>query len=114
MCVRVRPSWGKSSAETVRGSVVSLFSCARARRVKSCRGTLARTHTHTQLRPWALSHMHTMRLSLGLGLGPGALGSHTQNWYFIPRWDAFSVSFLELRVAGRSTEPLEPHNQPKP
>lgn len=100
MCVRLCPSWGKSSAETVRGSVVSLFSCARARRVKSCRGS----RTHTQLRPWALSHTHTMRLRrLGLGLGPRALGSHTRNWYFIPRWDVFSVS----------TELLEPHNQPK-
>lgn len=98
MCVRVCPSWGKSSAETVRGSVVSLFSCARARRVKSCRDS----RTHTQLQPWALSHTHTMRLRrLGLGLGPRALGSHTRNWYFVPLWDAFSVSFLELRVAGR-------------
>lgn len=110
MCVRGCPSWGKSLAEPVGGSVVSLFSCARAQGVKSCRGSRA----HTQLRPWALSHTHTMRLRrLGLGLGPRPLGSHTRNWYFIPRWDAFSVSSLELRVAGRSTELLEPHNQPK-
>lgn len=100
MCVRVCPRWGTSRAETARGSVVSLYSCARARRVKSCRGS--RAHT---LRPWALSHTHTMRpRRLGLGLGPRALGSHTRSWYFMPRWDAFSVSPLELRVAGRSTE----------
>lgn len=106
MCVRVCPSWGKSSAETVRGSVVSLFSCARARRVKSCRGS----RTHALLRPWALSHTHTMRRRrLGFGLGPRALGSHTRNWYFIPALGCL----LSLRVAGRSTELLEPHNQPK-
>lgn len=100
MCVRVCPGWGTGPAETVRGSVVSLYSCARARRVKSCRGS--RAHT---LRPWALSHAHTTRPRRpGLGLGPRALGSHTRSWYFMPRWDAFSVSPLGLRVAGRSTE----------
>lgn len=100
MRVRVCPRWGTSPAETVRGGVVSLYSCARARRVKSCRGS--RAHT---LRPWALSHTLTTRpRRLGLGLGPRALGSHTHNWYFMPRWDAFSVSPPELRVAGRSTE----------
>lgn len=68
MCVCVRPSWRMSPALTGRGGAASLFSCARARRVKSCRGSL----THT-LRPWALSHIRTMRLRrLGLGLGPRA------------------------------------------
>lgn len=107
MRVRVCPSWGtQSSAEALRGSAVSLFSCARARRVKSCRGS--RAHTRL-LRPWALSHTHTMRRRrLGLGLGPRALGSHTPGAGM-----PFSVSFLELRVAGRSREPLEPHNQAK-
>lgn len=103
MCVCMRPSWRMSSIQTGRGSVASLFSCARARRVKSCRGSL----THT-LGPWALSHIHTMRLGrLGLGLGPRALGSHTLNQYFIPPWDADSVPVVVLRVAGRSTAPSE-------
>lgn len=101
MCVCVCPSWRMSSVQTGRGSVASLFSCARARRVKSCRGSL----THT-LRPRALSQIHTMRLRcLGLGLGPRALGSHTLNQYFIPAWDSDSVPVAVLRVAGRSTAP---------
>lgn len=90
-----------SSVETGRGNAVSLFSCARARRVKSCRGA----HTHT-LWPWAPSHIHTMRLScLGLGPGPRALGSHTLNQYFISAWDSDSVAVTVLRVAGRSAAP---------
>ena len=101
MCVFVCPSWRMSSVQTGRDSVASLFSCARARRVKSCRGSL----THT-LRPWALSHIHTMRLRRpGLGLGPRALGSHTLNQYFIPAWDSDSVPVTVLRVAGRSSAP---------
>lgn len=78
MCVFVCPSWRMSSGQTGRGSVASLFSCGRARRVKSCRDSL----THT-LRSWGLSQIHTMRpRSPGLGLGPRALGSHTLNQYF--------------------------------
>lgn len=101
MCVCVCPSWRMSSVQTGRGSVASLFSCTRARRVKSCRGSL----THT-LRPWALSHIHTMRLGrLGLGPGPRALGSHTLNQYFIPALDSDSVPVTVRRVAGRSTAP---------
>lgn len=84
--------------QTERGSVASLFSCARAPRVKSCRGTL----THT-LRPWALSLTHTMGLRrLGSGLGPQALSSHTLNQCLIPAWDSDSVPVTVLRVAGRS------------
>lgn len=41
MCVC--PSRRMSSVQTWRGGVVSLFSCAGARRVKSCRGALTRT-----------------------------------------------------------------------
>ena len=102
MCVCVCPSWRMSSVQTGRGGMASLFSCARARRVKSCRGSsLSRTHT---LRQWALSHIHTMRLRrLGLGLGPRALGSHTLNQHSIPAWDSDSVPLAVLRVAGRST-----------
>lgn len=100
-CVCVCPSWRMSFLQKGRGSVASLFSCARARRVKSCRGSL----THT-LRPWVLSHIYTMRLRrLGLGLGPWALSSHTLNQYFIPAWDSDSVPVKVLRVAGRSTAP---------
>lgn len=103
VCVFVCPSWRMSSVQTERGSMVSLFSCARARRVKSCRGSL----THT-LRSWALSQMHTMRLRrLGLGPGPRALCSHTLNQYFIAAGDSDSdsVPVTVLRVAGRSTAP---------
>lgn len=101
VCICVCPSWRMSSVQTGRGSVASLFSCARARRVKSCRGSL----THT-LRPWVLSHIHTMRLRrLGLGLGPRAFISHTLNQYFILAWDSDSVPVTVLRVAGRSTAP---------
>ncbi len=90
VCVCACPSWRMSSAQTWRGCVASLFSCARARRVKSCRGSsLSRTHT---LRQWALSHIHTMRLRrLGLGPRPWALGSHTLNQHFNPAWDSDSV-----------------------
>lgn len=101
MCVFLCPSWRMSWVQTGRGSVASLFSCARARRVKSCRGSL----THT-LRPWTLSQIHTMRLRrLGLGLGPRALSSHTLNQNFIPAWDSDSVPVTVLRVAGRSIAP---------
>lgn len=47
MYVCVCPSWRMSSVQTGRGSVASLFSCARARRVKSCRGSLTHTYIHT-------------------------------------------------------------------
>lgn len=101
LSVCVCPSWRMSLLQTGRGSVASLFSCVRARRVKSCRGSL----THT-LRPWVLSHIHTMRLRhLGLGLGPRALSSHTLNQYFISAWDSDSVPDKVLRVAGRSRAP---------
>lgn len=75
MCVCVCPSWRMSMVQTGRGSVASLFSCARARRVKSCRGFL----THI-LWPWAQSPPRTIRLRhLGLALRPWALGSHSLN-----------------------------------
>lgn len=113
-CVCVCPSWRMSAARTGRGGAASLFSCTRARRVKSCRGALPLSHAHT-LRPWALPHMYTMRLRcLGLGPGPRALGSHTLNQGFIPGcfWD--SVPVAVLRVAGRSTAPSPSSSQSSP
>lgn len=77
MCVCMCLSWKMSLMQTVRGSTLSLFSCARARRVKSRHSSL----THT-LCLCAVLHMHTMRLRcLGLGLRPRALGSHTPHQY---------------------------------
>lgn len=100
MCVCLCPSWRMSSVQRGRGSVASLFSCARARRVKSCRGSL------THIGPWALSHIHTMRLRcLGLDLGPQAFGSHTLNQYSSPGLDSELVTVTVLGVAGRSAAP---------
>uniref|UniRef100_A0A668SS73 non-specific serine/threonine protein kinase n=1 Tax=Oreochromis aureus TaxID=47969 RepID=A0A668SS73_OREAU len=53
-----------SSVETGRGNAVSLFSCARARRVKSCRGS----HTHT-VTVGSFSHTHNEAKSPGAGAG---------------------------------------------
>lgn len=76
MCVRMYPSWGTSSAETVGGSVVSLYSCARARRVKSCRGS--RTHTHTAT-VGSFSHAHSEAKTPGVRAGTmGAWFSHLE------------------------------------
>lgn len=75
MCVRVCPSWGKSSAETVRGSVVSLFSCARARRVKSCRDS----STHTTATVGSFSHAHNEAKTPGVRAGTtGTWFSHSE------------------------------------
>lgn len=100
MCFSMCPSWRMSSVETGRGNAVSLFSCARARRVKSCRGA----HTHT-VTVGSFSHTHNEANCLGLGPGPRALGSHTLNQYFISAWDSDSVAVTVLRVAGRSAAP---------
>lgn len=103
MCVCVSPSWRMSPVQTGRGGVASLFSCARARRVKSCRGSLSHTHT---LRLWAPAHIHTMRLRrLGSRQGPRVFGSHTLNQHLVPAWGSDSVPVTVLRVAGRSTAP---------
>uniref|UniRef100_A0A3Q4I5B4 non-specific serine/threonine protein kinase n=1 Tax=Neolamprologus brichardi TaxID=32507 RepID=A0A3Q4I5B4_NEOBR len=53
-----------SSVETGRGNAVSLFSCARARRVKSCRGA----HTHT-VTVGSFSHTHNEAKLPGAGAG---------------------------------------------
>lgn len=70
MCFSMCPSWRMSSVETGRGNAVSLFSCARARRVKSCRGA----HTHT-VTVGSFSHTHNEAKLPGAGAGAGATGS---------------------------------------
>lgn len=99
--------------KTGRGGAASLFSCARAPRVKSFPGFL----THT-LRSWARSHIHKMklrRLGQGLGLGPLGLRSHSLNQYFISAWDLDSVPVTALRVAGNSlsSSTLVKHEDPR-
>lgn len=60
--------------ETGRGNAVSLFSCARARRVKSCRGA----HTHT-VTVGSFSHTHNEAKLPGAGAGAtGSWFSHSE------------------------------------
>lgn len=77
MRVRVCPSWGtQSSAEALRGSVVTLFSCARARRVKSCRGSRAHTTAATV---GSFSHAHNEAKTPGVRAGTtGTRFSHSR------------------------------------
>lgn len=73
--VCVCPSWRMSSVQMERG----LFSCARARWVKSCRGS----HTHTVTMS---SFSHTHNKATMPGAGTGAKGS----------WFSHSESILDL------------------
>lgn len=74
MCFCMCPSWRMSSVETGRGNAVSLFSCARARRVKSCRGA----HTHT-VTVGSFSHTHNEAKLPGAGAGAtGSWFSHSE------------------------------------
>lgn len=74
MCFSMCPSWRMSSVETGRGNAVSLFSCARARRVKSCRGA----HTHT-VTVGSFSHTHNEAKLPGAGAGAtGSWFSHSE------------------------------------
>lgn len=74
MCVCVCPSWRMSAVQTGRGGVASLFSCTRARRVKSCRGS----HTHTAT-VGSFSHTHNEAKMPGVRAGAtGSWFSHSE------------------------------------
>lgn len=97
-CLCVRPSWRMSTLQMERGRVMSLFSCWRARRVKSCRGCL----THTEAVGLSFTYTHRGLRCLGQEPRPRALGSHTLNRRTISVGVMDSDPITVLRVAGHS------------